>query len=46
MYLAELVVYKSGFVCKVEQLELPAGGAAHLEVRLTPDVAILWQCSG
>lgn len=37
---AELVIYKDGFVCKVEPLELRGGGAARLEVRLTPDIEI------
>jgi carboxyl-terminal processing protease len=37
---AELVIYKDGFVCKVEPLELRSGGAARLEVRLTPDIEI------
>lgn len=37
---AELVIYKDGFVCKVEALELRSGGAARLEVRLTPDIEI------
>lgn len=37
---AELVIYKDGFVCKVEPLELRGGGAARLEVRLTPDIDI------
>lgn len=37
---AELVIYKDGFVCKVELLELRSGGAARLEVRLTPDIEI------
>lgn len=37
---AELVIYKDGFVCKVEPLELRSGGAARLEVRLTRDVEV------
>jgi carboxyl-terminal processing protease len=37
---AQLVVYKDGFVCKVEPLELRSGGAARLEVRLTPDIEV------
>lgn len=37
---AEVVVWKDGYVCKVEPLDVPAGGAARLELRLTPDVAI------
>lgn len=37
---AELVIYKDGFICKVEPLELRGGGAARLEVRLTPDIEI------
>ena len=37
---AEVVVYKDGFVCKVEPLALRSGGAARLEVRLTPDVEV------
>ncbi|MBX3471029.1 MAG: PDZ domain-containing protein [Planctomycetes bacterium] len=37
---AELVIYKDGFVCKVEPLELRPGGAARLEVRLTPDIEV------
>jgi len=37
---AQLVVYKTGYVCKVEPIDLRAGGAARLEVRLTPDIEI------
>lgn len=37
---AEVVVWKDGYVCKVEPLDVPAGGAARLELRLTPDVEI------
>lgn len=37
---AELVVVKDGFVCKVEPLDLRSGGAARLEVKLTPDITI------
>lgn len=37
---AEVVVYKDGYVCKVEPLDLVAGGAARLELRLTRDVTI------
>jgi carboxyl-terminal processing protease len=36
----EVVVFKDGFVCKVEPLDLRTGGAARLEVRLTPDVEV------
>lgn len=37
---AELVVFKDGYVCRVEPVDLRAGGAARLEVRLTPDVDV------
>jgi carboxyl-terminal processing protease len=37
---AELVVFKDGYVCRVEPLQLQEGSAARLEVRLTQDVAI------
>ncbi|MGE0712550.1 MAG: S41 family peptidase [Planctomycetota bacterium] len=37
---AELIVFKDGFVCRVEPLELKGGGAARLEVRLTHDVEV------
>jgi carboxyl-terminal processing protease len=38
--LAEVVVAKEGYVLKVEPVELQAGTAQRLEVRLTKDVAI------
>lgn len=37
---AEVVVFKDGYVCKVEPLQLRSGGSARLEVRLTRDIAI------
>ncbi len=37
---AEVVVFKDGYVCKVEPLQLRSGGAARLEVRLTRDVEV------
>ena len=37
---AELVIFKDGYICKVEPLQLRAGATARLEVRLSKDVAI------
>ncbi|RMG06371.1 MAG: S41 family peptidase [Planctomycetota bacterium] len=37
---AEVVVFKQGYVCKIEPLRLLPGGTAHLEVRLAPDVEV------
>ncbi|MBL4848784.1 MAG: S41 family peptidase [Planctomycetes bacterium] len=37
---AELVIFKDGYVCRVEAFKLTPGGSARLEVRLSPDVAI------
>lgn len=37
---AELVIFKDGYVCRVEPFSLSPGGSARLEVRLSPDVQI------
>lgn len=37
---AEVVIFKNGFVCKVETLQLRAGSSSRLEVRLTKDIKI------
>lgn len=37
---AELVVFKDGYVCRVESFQLTPGARARLEVRLAPDVEI------
>lgn len=37
---AELVIFKDGYVCRVEPFSLTPGGSARLEVRLSPDVQI------
>ena len=37
---AELVIFKNGFVCRVETLDLRSGGESRLAVRLTKDVEV------
>lgn len=37
---AELVVFKDGYVCRVEAFRLTPGAQARLEVRLAPDIEI------